>query len=68
MNIELAQLEMELAEIKTPSEVQKKKLKNERNYYEEERSKLKASIDFNGTRFGKGRYKAVTKDEPLDLG
>jgi UPF0176 protein len=34
---------------------------------EEQRSRLKATLDFNGTRFGKGRYKAVTKDEPLDL-
>lgn len=35
---------------------------------EEDRARLKATILFNGKRFGKGRYKAVTKDEPLDLG
>lgn len=34
---------------------------------EEKRQILKAKMEFNGTKFGKGRYKAVTKDEPLDL-
>lgn len=34
---------------------------------EQDRQKLKATVEFNGSKFGKGRYKAVTKDEPLDL-
>lgn len=34
---------------------------------EEKRNELKTKIEFNGTRFGKGRYKAIKKDEPLDL-
>ncbi len=34
---------------------------------DEEKSKLKPKISFNGTRFGKGRYKALTADEELDL-
>ena len=28
---------------------------------------MKKQIEFNGTKFGKGRYKAIKKDEPLDL-
>jgi len=35
---------------------------------EEKREELKGSIEFNGTRFGKGRYKALRKDEPLEVG
>jgi UPF0176 protein len=35
---------------------------------EEQRDALKGSIDFNGTKFGKGRYKALRKDEPLEIG
>ncbi len=34
---------------------------------EEKREKLKGTIQFNGTTFGKGRYKAFKKDEGLDL-
>jgi len=34
---------------------------------EEERSLLKGTIEFNGTKFGKGRYKAHHKDEGLEL-
>lgn len=34
---------------------------------EEERTALKPKIEFNGTKFGKGRYKAHKKDEPLIL-
>ena len=34
---------------------------------EEERNKLKGSIEFNGTKFGKGRYKAFHKDKGLTL-
>jgi UPF0176 protein len=34
---------------------------------EEQRNALKATIDFNGTKFGKGRYKANKKDEPLEI-
>lgn len=33
----------------------------------EERDTLKPITEFNGTRFGKGRYKANRKEEPLDL-
>lgn len=33
----------------------------------EERDKLKATLQFNGTKFGKGRYKALHKDEVLDI-
>jgi UPF0176 protein len=32
---------------------------------EPRREALKGNIEFNGTRFGKGRYKAFRKDEPL---
>ena len=34
---------------------------------DEKRSELKPQIAFNGTKFGKGRYKAHKKDEPLVL-
>jgi len=34
---------------------------------EEERNELKKTIEFNGTKFGKGRYKALRKDEDLAL-
>jgi len=34
---------------------------------EEERESLKGKVEFNGTKFGKGRYKALRKDEPLDV-
>jgi UPF0176 protein len=34
---------------------------------EETREQLKKSITFNGTKFGKGRYQAIKKDEPLEL-
>lgn len=34
---------------------------------EERRTALKPKIEFNGTKFGKGRYKAHKKDEPLLL-
>ena len=34
---------------------------------EEQRELLKGTIEFNGTRFGKGRYKALHKDEQLVL-
>ena len=33
---------------------------------EEERNKLKGTIEFNGTKFGKGRYKAHKKDMDLE--
>lgn len=33
----------------------------------EEQDKLKASTEFNGTKFGKGRYKAHNKDSKLDV-
>jgi UPF0176 protein len=32
---------------------------------EEQRSELRKTLEFNGTRFGKGRYKALHKDDPL---
>lgn len=32
-----------------------------------DRDRLKPQLEFNGSRFGKGRYKAANKDEPLDL-
>ena len=32
---------------------------------EEERKELRKTLEFNGTKFGKGRYKAHKKDEPL---
>lgn len=36
---------------------------------EEEQSRLKSEgVEFNGTKFGKGRYKAIHRDEELDLG
>lgn len=35
---------------------------------EEKQEALKTSIKFNGTKFGKGRYKAFRKDEGLNLG
>lgn len=35
---------------------------------EEQKETLKGKVEFNGTRFGKGRYKALHKDEPLNLG
>ncbi len=34
---------------------------------EAEREALKGKVEFNGTKFGKGRYKALRKDEPLDV-
>ncbi len=34
---------------------------------EEKQAELKPKMQFNGTKFGKGRYKALHKDEPLDL-
>ena len=34
---------------------------------EEKRNELKPKVEFNGTKFGKGRYKALHKDETLDL-
>jgi UPF0176 protein len=34
---------------------------------EAQREELKGRIEFNGTKFGKGRYKAFRKDEPLVL-
>jgi UPF0176 protein len=34
---------------------------------EEQRESMKESIEFNGSKFGKGRYKALHKDEPLVL-
>lgn len=37
------------------------------NLPEEQRNKLKGQIEFNGTKFGKGRYKALRKDEKLAL-
>jgi len=33
----------------------------------DERDKLKSSLAFNGSKFGKGRYKALTANERLDL-
>ncbi len=33
----------------------------------QQRNNLKTKIQFNGTKFGKGRYKAIRKDEPLEL-
>lgn len=34
---------------------------------QEQRDRLKASMEFNGTKFGKGRYKAHRKDEHLEI-
>lgn len=34
---------------------------------EEERKNLKRTLSFNGTKFGKGRYKALMADEELDI-
>jgi UPF0176 protein len=34
---------------------------------EEQQEALKGKITFNGSRFGKGRYKALHKDKPLEL-
>ena len=34
---------------------------------ENTRSALRPKVEFNGTKFGKGRYKALHKDEPLDV-
>ena len=34
---------------------------------EEQQEALKGTLEFNGTRFGKGRYKALHKDKPLEL-
>lgn len=34
---------------------------------EEQRQELRKTMEFNGTKFGKGRYKASHKDEGLDL-
>ena len=34
---------------------------------EDERQKLKGTIEFNGTKFGKGRYKAARSDQSLEL-
>ena len=34
---------------------------------EEEQLELKGKVDFNGTKFGKGRYKAHKKDEELEV-
>ncbi|WP_235298152.1 oxygen-dependent tRNA uridine(34) hydroxylase TrhO [Portibacter marinus] len=44
-----------------------KKCKDFINLSQEERITLKTKIEFNGTKFGKGRYKAVKKDEPLEI-
>lgn len=33
----------------------------------DERGQLKGKVEFNGTKFGKGRYKAKHKDEPLNI-
>ena len=35
---------------------------------EEERQELRKTLSFNGTQFGKGRYKAFHKDEGLEMG
>jgi len=43
------------------------KCKSFKNLPEEERKKLKASTEFNGTKFGKGRYKAYHKEKGLDM-
>nr|WP_246141680.1 rhodanese-related sulfurtransferase [Phaeodactylibacter luteus] len=37
------------------------------NLPEEKREELRGQLEFNGTKFGKGRYKALRKDEPLDI-
>lgn len=37
------------------------------NLHEEQRNALKTTTKFNGTEFGKGRYKAHKKDEPLKI-
>ena len=42
------------------------KCKDFNNLSEEEKARLKPSMVFNGTRFGKGRYKAHQKDKVLD--
>ena len=34
---------------------------------EEKKISIKARVEFNGTKFGKGRYKALHRDETLDL-
>jgi UPF0176 protein len=34
---------------------------------DEQSNALKTTIEFNGTKFGKGRYKANKKDEPLEI-
>lgn len=43
------------------------KCKDFNSLSEEKRVELKTKIKFNGTKFGKGRYKAIKKDEPLEL-
>ena len=35
---------------------------------EEQKEELKGQVEFNGTKFGKGRYKAHNKDETLEIG
>ena len=37
-------------------------------YFEKPMVKILAKLEFNGTKFGKGRYKALHKDEALDVG
>ena len=44
-----------------------KKCKDFNQLPEEERKELRKTIEFNGTKCGKGRYKAYRKDEPLEL-
>lgn len=43
------------------------KCKDFKNLPEEQRSLLKPTLEFNGTKFGKGRYKAHHKDEKLEI-
>jgi len=44
-----------------------KKCKDFINLPEEQRIALRTTTEFNGTKFGKGRYKANKKDEPLEI-
>jgi len=43
------------------------KCKDFNNLSEEEQNKLKPTTEFNGTKFGKGRYKAHNQDNELDV-
>lgn len=43
------------------------KCKSFKELPEEKQTELKTKIEFNGTKFGKGRYKANRKDEPLEF-